>query len=153
CHPCNNRLGAIEEDVAIRMWSCIDPSKPGAQGLRRKVMEHFGIGVRNLNKKEREIRDKLRQKFVQEMKPVTDPSMKAFPGFGLHKESSIEDQRQINIPIEKLYAVAEKIFRGLEYRYQRKWRYVEDPYKLEIFPSTREDELPGLISLIDKLPS
>lgn len=149
CYSCNNRLGAIEQEVGILMWACIDPSKPQARGLRQKVMEHFGIGANNLTPKEKVIREKLKKKFLERMYPYNS-SMKPFPGFGPHKNFSIKKQRAIDIPTDKLYIVAEKVIRALEYR--QGGRYIETPYKLEIFPAIRESELPTLVSMIEKLP-
>lgn len=153
CRACNNRLGAIEQEIAVLMWACIDPSKPQAQGLRQKVVEYFGIGVSGLSLKEKEIREELRKKFVGSMRLYKPNSTtKYFPGFGPHSNSPVEEQRAINIPIKKLNAVAEKVIRTLEYRQKGQSRYIENPYKLELFPSVRENELPSVVSMVQQLP-
>jgi hypothetical protein len=133
CLECNGRLGALEEDLFIRLALCVGPAKADASGISRKVLESFGVGVHGLSVEEKAYRVALRDRIIAETAPIQSrESMTLLPGMGPHEGFPIEEQMVIPIPQEPLLAVSRKVVRGCEYKLNRK-RYIEKPYKLNIY--------------------
>lgn len=151
CYKCNQSLGKHEKEIGTMMWMCIDPSKPGAKGLRDKVFRSFGVGVHNLKKKEREHRNAFMRRILKMMKPVPKSGLSPFPGFGPHNNEPIEKHRYVPIDQEGIKLLAKKVITGLEYRQGGKERYIEEPHVLNIyFPN--EEGLGEALDIFLKLP-
>ena len=132
CGQCNNELSKKEEDLLGRLAICLNPEQTAGFGLADKILRSFGVGSIDPNKlseKELSIREKKRQKFVQEINSFAGP---------INPIAKIDDRENIKkgppIPItgELLLSVYEKIVRGCEY-VMGNARYIEPPYRVQIF--------------------
>lgn len=132
CWDCNNELSKKEEDLLARLAICLHPDQVAGFGLADKVLRSFGVGSADpekLGEKEMVIREKKRQKFVEEINSFSGP---------INPIAKVDDDRIIKrgpaIPIDGalMLAVYEKVIRGCEYTLNNH-RYVEVPYRIQIF--------------------
>jgi hypothetical protein len=73
------------------------------------------------------------------------------PGFTFHAGYSKAEQRYTQFDIKLVEELAAKVVRGLEYIQGKRQRYIEPPYKLEIyFPRDNKD--PSLKTISDMCP-
>jgi len=132
CSLCNTKFGKLEQNLLVKLASCIDPNKVEMSGITKKLIETI----------------KKRPHFLKVLlgkaRPYTN-KLKAFPGLGPHIGYSLDSQICIPVPTE-LIIVLEKIFRGAEYKLTS--QYIEDPYKLKIYHIYEED--PFIIDLFHK---
>jgi len=147
CGTCNHDLGTMEKELSHLMWMCMPSSNPLAPELRLKALRAFGIGpngkpVAGLKKKEQQARLAYLRRLMSETIPSSEVDERMLmPGFGFHEGYDRSSQRSTLLNKEKLSRVAEKIVRGVEYIQKGAKRYVEYPYKLEIyFPSNPNDD-------------
>lgn len=117
CKSCNNKLGAIEEVLFVKLALCTNPAKAEASGIHKKLRKSF------------EKKKSLIKEIVESATPYK-PGAGYFPGLGPNPHFPLEKQRTILMPETELLAVTKKIVRGLENYYNE--RYIEKPYKLEI---------------------
>lgn len=129
------------------MWMCMPSSNPLAHELRNKAYRAFGIGpngkpLAGLEQKEQRARLAYLRRLMSETIPSKEVDERMLmPGFGFHEGYERNSQRSTLLNKEKLTRVAEKIVRGVEYIQKGAKRYVEDPYKLEIyFPHNPYDD-------------
>ncbi len=131
CRRCNEEFGEKEKELFVRLALCIDPRKHAAAGISTQASRSFGAGVIGLDPKEKHIREALRDKIFREIKPYTKSvEGHVLPGLGLHPGFPAEQQMQVSIPADLLYAVAKKIVRGCEY-WLANGRIIDPPYEIE----------------------
>jgi hypothetical protein len=132
CLSCNNNLGKVEKILFIKLSACIDPLKAEASGINKKLLVSLGVGVEEniLSKKEKIARIKEREKLLLEITPY-NPTIKSFPGLGLHEGYPPEMHSTIKVPDKELKMVSMKIIRGLEYKYSN--RYIIPPLIVKIY--------------------
>jgi len=128
CVNCNGKFGKLEHELFIRLVPCIDPTKAEASGIKEKLFRSFGIGE-SISDAERAIRIKKLRGLLKEIQPYK--GQKTFPGLGLHKDYPAETQKGMPIPVDYLFPVLKKIFRGTEYILGK--RYIKPPYEINIY--------------------
>ncbi|MFZ1720570.1 MAG: hypothetical protein WAU28_04470 [Candidatus Moraniibacteriota bacterium] len=143
CESCNNKLSVVEERFYTLLALCINPEKPGASGLQRRTMRKFGVGIAagELNPEEALRRNEQKIQLLGRLKQYV-PGMGHSPRLGPHAEHPEETQHYIDAPEAEKIMVAEKIIRGLEFHFKR--RYVEEPYTIQIFETIEEADLTSI---------
>jgi hypothetical protein len=133
----------MEKELFIRLAFCIDPTKQAAAGISAQAMRSFGIGVADLDFKERRIREALREKIFREIAPyATEVEEHVIPGLGPHPGTPVAQQKRISVPAALLNEVAKKIVRGCEY-WLAGGRIIDPPYEIELYlvPEVPQDVL------------
>jgi hypothetical protein len=121
----------MEKELFVRLALCIDPRKQAAAGISTQASRSLGVGVIGLDPKEKHIREAMRDRIFREIKPYTKGVEEhVLPGLGLHPGFPAEQQMQVNVPADLLYAVAKKILRGCEY-WLAGGRIIDPPYEIE----------------------
>lgn len=140
CEACNNKFGAMEVKLLVRLAMCIDPRKQEASGVWQRARESLGIGVTGLDQKEARIRKALKDEIMREAK-LYDGSLDAhvIPRLGPHAGFPKESQIQIEISANAVQEVAKKILRGCEF-WLGNGRIIEPPHELEVFIPTEAPE-------------
>jgi hypothetical protein len=152
CEKCNRDLGLVEKEVFVRLGLCVNPEKAAATGISNRVIRSFGIGAQGLDEDEARIRAALREEVLKGAKPYSEEAKPhLLPGIGPHPEAPAEQQFQINIPADKLYAVARKIIRGCEYWFSN-GRIVDSPYQIEIF-FAHQAHVPDVVRMFSRFDS
>lgn len=146
CYECNQKLGKQEKMVSHHMWMCMPEDHPLVPELRQRVYRACGIGpdgkpLFELGHKERMIRKKYLDKLLAMTSPASGLDEKLLmPGFTFHPGYSKDQQRYIRFDKSMVEELAAKVVRGLEYIQGSRQRYIESPYKLEIyFPTNPKD--------------
>src|SRR3989344_18188 len=125
CRECNEKFGKLEQKLFMRLVPCIDPTKAEMSGITKKLFHTYTKNPRFL-------------KWLKEnLKPYTKDK-KPFPGLGPHEGFPLESQSYIPAPVDLLPPVLEKIFRGLEYKFEQ--RLMKEPYALKIYHVFEEPE-------------
>lgn len=157
CQRCNNDLGRLEKELSHLMWMCMPSSNPLTAELRIKALRAFGVGpngkpLAGLDKREQGIRLAYLRRVMSETVSWTEINeRKVMPGFGFHEGYGRNSQRGTLLNKEKLGQVAEKIVRGVEYIQKGSKRYIEEPYKLDVyFP--RDTQSPEFEEIRRKCP-
>jgi len=157
CFECNNGLGEKEKMVSHLMWMCMPETHPLRNELTEKVYRACGIApnrkpLQGLDDKERRIRKLYAHKLISLTRPSNGfDEENAFPGFGYHAGYPKEIQRIVMLDKNMILDVATKVVRGLEYIQQKQNRYIEKPYKLEVyFPKNPRE--PALEVIREKSP-
>jgi len=160
CYECNQNLGKQEKKLSHLMWICMPEDNILREELIAKVYRACGLmpdgkPMPELSDKERNIRKLYaRELFSLARSQNSHPSFKEesiFPGFGYHAHYTKEMQSVVLLDIKLIESVAIKVVRGLEYIQQRSGRYIEKPYKLEVyFPRNSDD--PSLRVVREKSP-
>jgi hypothetical protein len=92
---------------------CINPMKPSAQGLYKRVRRTMGIGVKGLNEEEQRHREARRRKLLSEARPYSpEVQPHIIPGLGPHPEAPVGSQMQLTIKAEDVHAVVKRSFAG-----------------------------------------
>lgn len=146
CLRCNNDLGKKEKLISHVMWMCMPENHPLRAELAQKVYRACGMGMDGkplpgLNEKERKIRLMYARQILESTVPITEIDKKTMlPGFGFHANYPENIQRAAIIDNQTLISVASKVVRGLEYIQKKQNRYIEKPYRLEVyFPNNPHD--------------
>jgi hypothetical protein len=133
CPRCNGTFGLLEKELFIRLAICVDPSKAGASGISGAVLRSFGVGVQNLDPKEKACRTALREKVLADTMPMSDIGpVPLLPDLGPHAGFPLDQQRAVSISEKLLKEVCGKILRGCEYKLNNK-KFIEKPYVLRIY--------------------
>jgi len=130
CRRCNEKFGALETDLLVRLIGCVDPSEVAAAGLHDKASRSLGIGVQEeLPEEEKAKRAALKAKIISEFVPATDVANLPgrIPGLGPSDETA---GTVILFPLAAFSMMTEKIARGCEYNFHKKRRLVEPPYSV-----------------------
>ena len=141
CYECNQELGKQEKIISHLMWMCIPASHLLRKELTAKVFRACGLTadgkpLPELTNKERCIRELYRKELLSFAKSPIEAKFdesSIFPGFEYHKESSKEAQKVTFLNAKFIENIAKKVVRGLEYIQQKRNRYIENPYKLEVY--------------------
>jgi hypothetical protein len=136
CKSCNEHFGELEKELLVYLVYCIDPRKPAAQGLYERARRTLGIGVEDLSDEEKQHRDMMRRKLMNEAQPYSaeiEPHI--LPGLGPHPEAPANSQMQVRIKAESINEVVKKIVRGCEY-WLAGGRIIEPPYEINVFYPT-----------------
>ena len=146
CFPCNNDLGEKEKLISHVMWMCMPENHPLRAELTQKVYRACGMGANGkplsgLDEKERRIRLMYAQKLLKSTVPATEiDKNRMMPGFGYHANYPENMQRATIMDYPTLILVASKVVRGLEYIQKKQNRYIENPYRLDVyFPRSPHD--------------
>lgn len=133
CSNCNNILGKQEKELFLRLALTTDPSKIEASGIAERAFNSLGIRAKNINNKEQLIREKHRQKIVNEIQTFVGPIIP----IARINEPLAQSQRLVPVPIpgNLMILVYKKIICGCEYILGKK-RYIEYPYDIEIYNGT-----------------
>jgi hypothetical protein len=152
CARCNGTLGKIEKEMFVRLALCPDPTKLEASGMSKSALRTLGIGVANLDPKEKAYRIALLKKVFAKAKRLKDyGEISLLPGAGPHTGFPAGEQLTITIPEEILRRVSEKIVRGCEYKLNG-GAYVEKPLEVKVyFIHDRGSE--DLTAFVEKLPA
>jgi hypothetical protein len=122
----------MEKELLVRLALCVDPRKEATRGLSERVNRSLGIKVQGISAKERQRREALRDKIRTEMTPYsTEDQAHVIPGLGPHPDAPADQQFQMLIPAEMLYAVSKKVLRGCEY-WLADGRIIEPPYEIDV---------------------
>jgi hypothetical protein len=153
CVRCNGTLGKLEKEMFVRLALCADPAKVEASGLSKRAQRTLGIGVANLNPKEKAHRIALLKKVFAKAKLLKEYNEKIplLPGAGPHAGFPAGEQLTILISEEILRRVSEKIVRGCEYKLNQ-GAYVEEPLKVKIF-FIHDRGSEDLTAFVEKLPA
>jgi hypothetical protein len=151
CADCNGKLGKLEKELFVRLSLCVDPRKAEASGMSKKALKSFGIGVADLNAREKQHREGLLRKVFTEAKPLRHQEIPLLPGAGPHAASPAGDQMTITIPGGVLEDVAEKIVRGCEFKLNS-GAYIEQPMKVKIY-FVHDERAEDLTAFLDRLPA
>ncbi|MGA9896683.1 MAG: hypothetical protein WBQ09_01175 [Terriglobales bacterium] len=130
CSQCNNKFGAMERELFIRLAMCIDPQRAEAAGLSEKAVRSMGIGAEGISLKESLHRRALKLKIIASVwhhKPGTE----TLPGLGPHPGFPEDKQLAIPISANLMEEVVKKIVRGCEFELA-KGRIIEEPYEIGI---------------------
>lgn len=139
CFECNQKLGRQEKFLSHIMWMCMPETHPLREELTEKVYRACGMGrdgkpIPELSSKERGERMKYAKRLLASTRPGDDIEEKnLFPGFGFHAGYPKRIQRATLIPENLVTEVASKVVRGIEYIQKGSERYVEAPYRLDVF--------------------
>lgn len=146
CKECNNKLGHKEQFISHIMWMCMPETNPLVPELRQRVYRACGIGPNGKPlfglKHEERVR---RQNYLRKLLATTSPAgnldeNSLMPGFTFHSGYPKEIQMSTCFDKEIVEELATKVVRGLEYIQGGRQRYIEPPYKLEIyFPTNPKD--------------
>lgn len=147
CLECNASLGEKEKFLSHIMWLSMPADHPLTPELRTKVFRACGMTpdggpLPDLSPKERRIRVAYCKKLMMTTVPASSEMMRrSLPGFGPHKGYPGSVHRGTYISQDDLSDVAKKITRGIEYRQGGRNRYIEPPYRIEVFfPRDLQDE-------------
>lgn len=139
CFECNNRLGEIEKRLSHLIWLCMPEKHPLRVELSRKAYRAFGLGpdgkpLPDLPDKERAARKAYLAKLIATTELAGNLSEhNLMPGLSFHPGYPREMQRATKLKKDEIFLVAEKVIKGLEYIQGGRKRYIEKPYKLEVF--------------------
>lgn len=157
CLQCNNELGEKEKQISHVMWMCMHEDHPLKAELTQRVYRACGIGtdgrpLSGLDEKERRIRLMYARKLLESTVPAAEiDKNRMMPGFGYHANYPENIQRATLMDYPTLISVASKVVRGLEYIQKKQNRYIEKPYKLEVyFPNNPHD--PNLVAIRNICP-
>lgn len=145
CLACNNKLGEKEKWISHIMWMCMPEDHPFRAELTQKVYRACGMGIDgkplpNLDERERRTHLIYARKLLQSTVPAEIGKNRMMSGFGYHHNYPENIQRATIIDYPTLISVASKVMRGLEYIQKKQNRYIEKPYRLEVyFPSNPHD--------------
>ncbi len=105
CEACNKKLGAIEEELFDRLSVCLDENDPAAFGLamQPKKQKHAGRYMKFLNDTLTSYAPYLYNEGINNVLKRGTP------------KEGVRTKYMVRIPGEKLYAINEKIIRGLEF--------------------------------------
>lgn len=153
CARCNGTLGKLEKELFVRLALCADPAKAEASGMSRRALRTLGIGVANLNAKEKAHRIALLKKVFAKAKLLKEygGEISLLPGVGPHAGFPAAEQLTIMISDEILRRVSEKIIRGCEYKLNH-GAYVEQPLEVKIF-FIHDMGSEDLTAFVEKLPA
>jgi len=151
CQKCNGDLGKLEKEMFVRLALCADPRKAEASGMSKKALRALGIGVADLDEKEKQHRIALLKKVFAEAKLFRDQQKPLLPGLGPHPGFPPGEQLAITIPFEILKRVSEKIVRGCEFKLNR-GAYIEMPRKLRVY-FVHDAGSEDLTAFLDRLPA
>ncbi len=135
CKNCNGKFGKLEHEALIILGLCIDPEKLEAAGLAEKALVSLGLNV-ELDPEEKQHRVNKAKRILSRIQPYS-PSVKPFPGLGPHQGYPKEDQWMIKGYERDLFAIGEKILRGIEYKLGK--RFIERQAKLTVYFPNLED--------------
>ena len=125
------------------------PLRPelAARAYRAWGMTPEGKPLPGLSEKERHARMQYAKKTISSTIPASQiDERRMLPGFNFHPGYPKDAQRATVFDQQTLLDVASKVVRGIEYIQQDRKRYIEKPYKLEIyFPRDPHD--PGLTAV------
>jgi hypothetical protein len=154
CAQCNGRLGRAEKGMFVRLALCADPTKAQASGMSKKALRTLGIGVADLEPKEKAHRVALLKKVFDEAKQLKNSGDRVLlPGAGPHPGFPgfpADEQLVITIPDDILRIVSEKIIRGCEYKLND-GAYVEEPLRVKIY-FVHDKGAENLTAFLEKLP-
>lgn len=152
CFKCNNELGEKEKVLSHTMWMCMPEDHPLRPELAMRAYRAWGMtpdgkALPGLNEKERHARMQYLRKTMSGTVPASQlDERRMLPGFNFHAGYPKESQRATIFDYQALLAVASKVVRGIEYIQQGRNRYIEKPYKLEVyFPRDPDDS--GLMAI------
>lgn len=131
CIPCNNRLGAIENDLRIRFGYCVDPESPVTASFVEAALRATSPELMAGNEREAAFRRRLRDRLAGEAL-VSPPARRLLPSFPERWGRPPEEQVALPIRKDHLHAFVEKIVRGVHYLEAQ--RYIELPWVVEIYP-------------------
>jgi hypothetical protein len=151
CAQCNGRLGRAEKEMFVRLALCANPTKAQAAGMSKKALRTLGIGVAEIEPKEKAHRIALLRKVFAEAKQLKDAGDRVLlPGVGPHPGFPAGEQLVITIPDDALRIVSEKIVRGCEYKLNSS-AYVEEPLRVKIY-FVHDKGAEDLTAFLEKLP-
>lgn len=150
CRTCNEKLGAIEDELFQKLAVCINPKIAAASGIKEKVYRSFGVGVQEskMSGRDRSARLKRLERLINVTKSFSHTEMEAFPGLGPHEGFPSESQKAFPAPTRELETVSKKIIRGMEYWLAK--RYVEEPLEVEAYIYIK-NEIPDVQRLLTTL--
>jgi hypothetical protein len=153
CARCNGTLGKLEKEMFVRLALYADPAKVEASGMSKSAQRTLGIGVANLNPKEKAHRIALLKKVFAKAKLLKEygEEISLLPGAGPHAGFPAGEQLTILISDEILRRVSEKIVRGCEYKLND-GAYVEKPLEVKIF-FIHDRGSEDLTAFVEKLPA
>jgi hypothetical protein len=135
----------------VRLALCADPTKAQASGMSKRALRTLGIGVTDLDTKEKAHRIGLLKKVFAEAKLLKDSGDHVLlPGVGPHPGFPAGGQLVITIPEAILRIVSEKIVRGCEYELNG-GAYVEPPLRVKIY-FVHDKGAEDLTAFLEKLP-
>lgn len=149
CSECNRKLGAIEQDLLIRFALCIREDNPAGAGLFQMAMRAMNPGIAR-NERDAAARKRLLLRMVGDMAPCP-----GHPHGLLTRAGHLHDHEpgggvKVRIPIKSIYAVGDKMARGLEFVMRSRW--VETDRKIGVLtPEGGENEINALIDKWNEL--
>jgi len=155
CYECNNKIGKAEEWIFILLALCTNPNQAEAQGIHAKLREKLGIGInpRLLHgeaMKNWECKDNLRKKILQLVSPY-NPNLPHFPNLGPDPAFLMREHMTVPVPDHELRMVSEKIIRGLEYIFDK--RYIEPTHEVSVyFPEATPDVVRDVDAILAVVP-
>src|SRR5262245_41128771 len=120
CRECNNKFGAVENELLIRLGLCVDPKEVKSLGISETALRSIKPECAE-TPGEREIRLKKRQQIQREIKEMEGRGPGGiFPNFG-PKDGPIQPDA-MRVPISKVHLeiFGTKLTRGLTYAFEKK---------------------------------
>jgi hypothetical protein len=117
CTRCNNRLGAIEEDLFTRLALCIDEKKRGAFGIQEKMVKRIFPTILGSQEQLKRNRNEL-LKIINDFKVCTGPG-EDVQNPSLHRHGN-KPGTKIRIPRLNLISFSKKVVAGLEFKLRNK---------------------------------
>lgn len=149
CARCNGTFGRLEKELFIGLALCVGPLKAEASGISASALRSLGVGIQNLDSKERAHRTALLRKLATKIRPLKDlGAVPLVPGLGPHAGFPIDEQMAITVSDELLQRVSGKVLRGCEYKLNKN-AYIEEPYQLKVY-FAHDAAIPDVTAFIEK---
>lgn len=130
CRECNNRLGALENELRIRMALCVDPTDPELAEIAKSAIRALKPQYAK-NEKDRKIRQKMRNKILKDLQYFDPQHPSVMPGFGPHPGQENQKQvRGVTISSAMVKEFGTKVLKGIYYKLEGK--YLNDALELSI---------------------
>jgi hypothetical protein len=140
CQACNEKYGALENDLLIRLSLALEPADLACAGICEKGMRAIDPQYAK-NEKDRESRKAKREKILCELSlEEAIPQEHMYPNFGLNTNLPIQEQMSVLISSDSVMRLAEKIVRGIFYIEDN--IFIEPPYNIESFVLTDQSAQP-----------
>jgi hypothetical protein len=130
CVVCNGELGAIENDLLIRLSLCIDPEHPTTADIVRRGMRAINPDAGRPGVDERSRAAMLRK--MQREARVGPPAALVMPNFEERWGRPPNEQTSIPISRKHLRRFGEKVVRGVHFHHGG--RYIEPPLTVDVYP-------------------